>query len=216
MNCPDVRARLPALAYDGLSPAEREPLDKHLAACPSCRKELDELRQVRRLLAAVPAPAVPVDLPALYRRAAELQARRLRRWRRLAVASSAAAAVLFLLFGLGLEVRVEAHQVVLRWGTPPAATPDAPAPDHQAQVPPEQPPPAPAVTADQVRTLQQLVQALAEDAQERDYRTQQQVDQLQASLRQFQQQQALRCGAVERDVAALYSAQFPTRKGTNP
>jgi hypothetical protein len=42
-----------------LSPAERDALEQHLPACAQCQAALVELRQVRGLLRALPAPALP-------------------------------------------------------------------------------------------------------------------------------------------------------------
>ena len=61
------------------------------------------------------AAGMTVDLPHLYRAASRARARQLRRWRSAAVVLGAAAAVLLLIVGMRLEVRVEAHQVTLRW-----------------------------------------------------------------------------------------------------
>src|SRR5580704_683973 len=113
MNCTDARSLLPGLLYGDLSAGMAAPLREHVAHCPACRQHLAELDAQRRALDDVPTPDVQIDLAQLYRDAADRQARRLRRWRRTALALGAVAAVLLLIFGLRLEVRVEAHQVVL-------------------------------------------------------------------------------------------------------
>ena len=57
---PEYRQEQLSAALDGmLTPDEQTALDAHLAGCESCRRELDELRQVRSLLRAVPEPALP-------------------------------------------------------------------------------------------------------------------------------------------------------------
>ena len=57
---PEYRQEQLSAALDGtLTPDERAALDAHLAGCASCRRELEELRQVRSLLRAVPEPALP-------------------------------------------------------------------------------------------------------------------------------------------------------------
>src|SRR5439155_9100593 len=95
--------------------------------CEACRREYESLRRLRQQLNLVSPPTVEVDLALLYRQAAARQGRKVRRWRRLAGALVAVAAGLGLLaFGLHLELRLEAHQLVLRWGSPPPAPePDA-------------------------------------------------------------------------------------------
>lgn len=79
--------------------------------------------EVRRLLDALPAPAVrPVDLHELYAAAARHQARAAKRWRRLAAAAIAAAAgVLILALLPRLEVRAGGGEFAVRWGGPAAA-----------------------------------------------------------------------------------------------
>src|SRR5262249_20849602 len=122
-NCHQTREALPALLYGDLPPDEATAVRHHLAECPACRAEQAALQQVRSLLDAAEPPAVAVDLPRLYRAAVQRQEKQLRRWRRLACAALAAAAMLLLVFGLKLEVRLEQHQLVLRWGAPPAPVP---------------------------------------------------------------------------------------------
>jgi anti-sigma factor RsiW len=219
MNCPEARGRLPLLLYGDLTPAEAAPVEAHLAGCPACRRESDALAQVRLLLDQAPVPEEPVDLPALYRRAAERQRRRLRRWRWAAVTGfAAAAAVLLLALGLNLEVRLEPHQVVVRWGRPP---------DPPAQTPREAPQPAPVAVRpeprpavdlrDQVQVLSELVQALADDVEARDRGHQEQLARLQARLDEWRRQTTQRWMDTERDVAALAGTRWPQpQKGTLP
>lgn len=216
MNCTDARARLPALLYGDLSADEASQVQAHLARCPSCQKESAALAQVGRLLDAVPAPAVAVDLPQLYREAAERRQRRLRRWRRVAVASLAAAAVVLVVFLSRVEVRLDAHQLVLRWGAAPAP-PEVPSPP--APLPPPVVVAAPTASADEVehqlRLLTDLVQALSNDADLRDARRQQEMTRLRAQVQSLQQQLTQLRLVTEKDVAALYTAQFPEKeKGT--
>ncbi len=208
MNCPEVRACLPALAYGDLEPAEAAAAEEHLRKCPACRRELAGLRAVRHLLDATPAPPVAVDVGAVYRQSAERQARSARRWRRAACAAGVClAAVTALAAGLRLEVRVESQQVVLRWGTPPAPPP------------PSAPPPAPKApdaTQDQLRLLGELVQALAADIRGRDERWHLEMDLLHRQLSEVNQQSVRRWEDAERDLTALYQAQFPAQKGIDP
>ena len=53
------RERLSAYLDGELPASEREPLERHLAGCAECRRELNELREVRALLRALPVPALP-------------------------------------------------------------------------------------------------------------------------------------------------------------
>ncbi len=219
MNCANVRAYLPALLYGDLPANEVEAFRQHLAGCPSCRNEYATIGQLRRLLDTVPAPAVTVDLPRLYRDAAEQQARRLRRWRRIACASLAAAAAVVLTVLLSrMEVRLDANQVVLRWG----AVPEPPAPPPPA---PRQEPPGITIAAatstaeidQELRLLNDVVQTLSNDADSRDERRQQEIGRLRAQMQSLQQQVNEMRLATEKDVAALYSARFPEKeKGASP
>ncbi len=57
---PEYRQEQLSAALDGmLTPDEQTSLDVHLAGCEACAHELEELRQVRALLRAVPEPALP-------------------------------------------------------------------------------------------------------------------------------------------------------------
>ncbi|HEY1389089.1 MAG TPA: zf-HC2 domain-containing protein [Ktedonobacterales bacterium] len=57
---PEYRQAQLSAALDGmLAPEEQAALDAHLAECDTCARELEELRQVRRLLRAMPEPALP-------------------------------------------------------------------------------------------------------------------------------------------------------------
>jgi anti-sigma factor RsiW len=218
MNCSETRAYLPLLISGDLGPAQQEAIESHLKTCPSCRGERTALGQVCQLLDAAPAPGVEVDVPALYRRAAETQRQRLRRWRRATVALGAVAALLLLGLGLNLEVRVEAHQIVVRWGNPPPAPEPAPVPPVAL---PQLPPGTPdeekvRILAQLVPTLAAEVQGLTAEAQERDYQVRQALAGLREELRALQRQNVQQWTATERDVAALYAAQFLTKKGNGP
>jgi hypothetical protein len=57
---PEYRQEQLSAALDGmLAPEEQAALDAHLAGCETCMRELEELRQVRMLLRAMPEPALP-------------------------------------------------------------------------------------------------------------------------------------------------------------
>lgn len=197
MTCFDVRAALPALVEQQLTPEEAGQVEKHLTDCAACRRERQALAHVCRLLDQLPVPTATVDLPALYRRAAEREERRALRWRRLAVAGvTAAAACLLLTLGLRLEVRVEAHQAVVRWGMPP-----------DVAVPPSPPSPSPAavpsVNAEDVALLRSLVHALAEDVATRDRRQHEALARVEGDVLDARRQADRRFNTNERTVAAV-------------
>jgi anti-sigma factor RsiW len=209
-NCAQTREALAGLLYGELSPAEIEAVHQHLADCPPCRAEQAALRQVQAALNAAPVPEVAVDLPRLYHEAARRAERRLRRWRRVAVGALAAAAVLIVVFGLGLEVRLEQHQVVLRWGTPPRVEPPPP------KTPAEQPPVQPAAQSE-LQLIKDLIHLLAADVQTQEQQHQEGLRRLQRQLELLRVQLEQRSAATERDVSALYTAQFgPRDKGEKP
>jgi hypothetical protein len=214
MNCADARARLPALLYGDLPAGELAEVRKHLDGCPACRSEQAAVAEVRGLLDVVPAPAVAIDLPRLYRAAAEQQARRLRRWRRVACASlAAAAAVVVGLLLSRVEVRLDGNQVVLRWGTVPAP----PEPPPPSPLPPPAPAPAERTVAiaeieQELRLLTELVQEMSNDADRRDDRQRREVVVLRAQVQALQQQLTELRVATEKDVSALYAAQFPEKE----
>jgi hypothetical protein len=219
MNCADVRLRLPALLYGDLPPGEADEVRQHLGRCDRCRDEHASLSRVRRLLDEVPAPAVTVDLPQLYREAAEQQARRLRRWRRVACASLAAAAAVVLALLLSrAELRLDANQVVLRWGAAAAAPeplPPAPRPEPPviavAQTTPT------AEIEQELRLLSEVVQTLSDDADSRDEQRRHEIARLRAQVSALQRQLADLRLATDKDVAALYSAQLSEKvKGAQP
>jgi hypothetical protein len=215
MNCPEAHDRLAALLYGDLEPTEANPLRAHLANCPACRQEHAALDHLRRALDAVPVPAVQVDHLRLYREAAARQVRAARRWRWAAVACGAAAAALLLLvLGLRLEVRVDAHQLVVRWGAAPKKGADTlrpPAPRVEAP----EPPPSPEVE-ERLRVLSELIHALADDVEARDEYQQERVARLQARLDELQRQGNRRWSEMDRNVAALYAAHFLTKQGEKP
>lgn len=221
MKCTEVCAQLPAFVYGDLRPEEAGQVEAHLQHCPACRQERAALEMVRQTLGYVPAPPLAVDLSRLYRRAAEDQRRRSGVWKRIAVAAvGAAAAVVVLLAGWRVEVRVDAQQLILRWGDgQPASRAGHARPDPQ-RFAPSLPDPAPAaalVSAEQVGLLNQLIQALAADGEARDRQHQEEVAQLQRQFRDLQALLARRLSAAERDVSALYAAQFVlAKKGATP
>jgi hypothetical protein len=213
MNCAQVRERLAGLLYGDLDAAETAEVEKHRAGCPTCQKEYASLERLRRSLDAVSAaPAAPVDFPRLYADAARLQQRQLRRWRRAALALLGAAAVLLAVVGLKLELRVEAHQLVVRWGAPTEATPqpEAAPPQHADKI---DLPAAPVISADEWQRMRDLIHAIAADVALNSSARRQEFDNLELRLDTLQVHSQQR----DRLVAALYTAQFePRDKGDKP
>ncbi len=212
MNCADCRARLPDVAYDSLPAGERTTVAAHLRDCPECRRQVEELRQVRGLIDAAPTPPVRVDVAAVYRSAAAEEVRRLRRWRRLALTACAAAAALLLFVFGRIEFRVEAHQFVVRWKAPPPPETPAPSPPEVAVAPPASAPgPSPA----EWRVVNALLQALVDDAKLRDVQQQQDLARLRERIDELQRQTSRRWASAEQKITALYNALLTTSKGEN-
>jgi anti-sigma-K factor RskA len=59
MRCADISPNLAAFVLGGLDPEETAEIRRHLATCPSCRNELEELEKVSRAIQAAPPPADP-------------------------------------------------------------------------------------------------------------------------------------------------------------
>jgi Putative zinc-finger len=213
MNCSQVRQRLAEFVYADLAPPEAWEVEAHLRSCPECRKDKTALAGVRSLLDCGGTVSVPADLPAIYRRAAEMQKRRASIWRRSSIAAlGAAAAVLIVAMVLRLEIHADARQVVIRWGT---------LAERQALSPLEA---DPALARSRLPELQselavlsELVQGLTEEQDARERRIAVDRASFRAELDELRRQAILHWMATERDVGALYGTQLTsTQKGGLP
>jgi predicted anti-sigma-YlaC factor YlaD len=208
MTCTQARDLLSLLLYGGLDATEAARVQSHLTTCPACRDVQAALQHISRTLDTVPAPAVQVDLPRLLRDAAALQQRRVRRWRRTAMAVCGLAAALLLVVLLRLEVRVQAHQLSVSWGAAPMVEPQAPSAEtvqtvivrHENAASPE--------LEEQVRVARATLHALADNLDSRDVRLQERVADLETRLERMRFQDGQRWSETERSVAAIYKAVF--------
>jgi hypothetical protein len=207
MNCTQVRERLLAWHYGELSIPERAAVDKHLETCADCRERSLAWREFRRTLDAFNTPAVQVNLPRLYQQAVERHERHVGRWRRAAVAVMAAAAVALVAVGLKLEIRMETSQVVVHWGGPSQGLRQLPEPPPAPAMAQAQPP-VPQVNPEDLQLVKDLIRVLAQDIQTRDRRQQEALLRLQAHFETLLGRANDRWAGNERDVAALYAAQF--------
>jgi anti-sigma factor RsiW len=216
MNCTHVREKLPELLYGDLPQTAAAELENHLVHCPACRSALSALGHLRRTLDTLPAPSLAVDLPRLYDRAARRREKQLRRWRRAAVVLAAVAAGLVVALGLRLEVRCEAHQLVVRWGTPDQVAVPPPAPQAPREVAP-QATPVVTVTAEEMQLIRELVHALASDVELRDRRQREQLTRLNERLDAFQRRTDVRWAADTRRLLPTPQTApvEPRRKGVN-
>ena len=212
MNCTEAHNELLELIGGTLPEERRQHLESHLLACSSCRAERAVLQEATSLLRAVPTPTVQVDVTSLYREAARREQRRLRRWRRVALACGAGlAALLLLTIGLNFEVRLERHQFVLRWGTPPPS--DEPAIQNGAVgVSPREHPVAGDEMQRRLQVLDQLVQELAGNVQALEVKQAQELERLRTGLQELKQQAVLHQEMTGKDVDALYVDRFPDKK----
>jgi anti-sigma factor RsiW len=216
MTCTDVRALLPVYTYGDLPAEEAAVVVGHLRNCQECRAEAAAVRRVRSALDSMPTPFVHVDVPSLFASIAE---RRVRRWRRLAVAGAALAAGLLVVLSLRLQVTVGTGQVVIRWG---GMGREGEAPAEPTAVTARQeprPPDAPRIDAleDRVQLVQELTRALATDVESRDRQRSADIAAVRLRLDAVQQYAARQWADAERTMSALYVAQFkrPEEK-TNP
>jgi Putative zinc-finger len=214
MNCSSIHERLAEFVYGDLTPTETREFEEHIRSCPACRREQVGLASVRSLLDQAGTPPISADLPGIYRRAAEMQGRRARAWRRAGMGIvGAAAAVLLVTMLLRLEVRADARQVVIRWGAP-AELPKSPiAPlDVQRAVASRSTP----EMHDELDILSELIQGLTEQQEVRDRQGAQDRAWFRAQLDELRRQTVQHWMATERDVAALCSTQLnQTPKGAS-
>jgi DNA-binding transcriptional MerR regulator len=217
MNCSHVRQRLPELLYGDLNPHEAAALQEHLKGCAECRKDGFSLERVRQMLDTLPVPPAAFTLQQLYEKATQRQALRLRRWRRTAQVLCGIAALLLLVFFLRLDLRVDDHQVSLRWGGSPGSSlagvssqsdPAPSGPTVQGLAPELQ---------ERVQLQTRLIHAVADDVTARETAQQLQIARLQHRLDLLQAQCDARWSESERNLAGLYVAQFgSSQKGTSP
>lgn len=211
MKCTEVRAALPLLIYGESTPMEAA-LAEHLASCPACRREHMALAGVRRVLDDAAVPPIAVDVAQIHHTLAQRQMRRARRWRLIAVACGALAAILLFTIGLRLEIRMEASQLIVRWGELPSGGPGVPPVAGLDRRPASHTVPPESIEAE-LRVLSELIHALKQDADDREERYGERLERLENQVRALQSQSDLRWSATEENVAALY---LLSRKGEKP
>lgn len=212
MNCKHVRELLPLLTYGDLAGDERSAIEAHLSQCAACRTELAALNQVRGLLDESPTPAARADVSSMLWLDSDRQRRTARRWR---LAALAALAATILLAAMRLEVRLDQRQMVIRWGKAEPAIQVIQQPQPPVIVRPE--PAASTEVAERLKVLNELVHALAANVEAGDRDRRDELERLRKEIAAMQKLEQKRWAATERDVSALYTAQFGARNsGANP
>jgi hypothetical protein len=79
MNCSRIREKLPGYLDGALPVDDHGPIRKHLEDCSGCRGELEQYRQLQRMMSHAVRPEPPADL-AMRIRVAVSQARASRGW----------------------------------------------------------------------------------------------------------------------------------------
>jgi hypothetical protein len=157
-----------------------------------------------------------VRLPQLYAALHRRSQRRARRWRWAALfALATAAGLAFLALSMRLEMRVEQHQLVVRWGTVPAEPPPALPTERETDVlPPGEAGDLRAGPdmAEQVALLSQIVRTLVRDGQNQEQQRKDEIARLQARLDDLQRRTDHRLTDAEKDLRTLYKAQFVLRE----
>jgi len=207
MRCDEVRSLLPEHAGGGLADPLGLGIETHLAGCADCRAEFAELRNVCALLDEAAAPIVQVDAVRLREEALRRASRRVRRWRRIAVAALAASVVLaFLALLPRLDIRHEHGRLVVIWDRPSRPTVAVPNP------------PTVRVDDERLQRLEQLVHALALDVQNREVVQQQELVRLQVELERLRQESVNFRVSTEQDVSTLtrHLQQSMKEKGDMP
>jgi hypothetical protein len=208
MTCTQARDLLPLLLYGGLEATEVARVQSHLTVCPACRDAQAALQGITRALDTLPAPTAQVDLPRLLQDAAALQLRRARRWRRATAAVCGMAAALLLVVLLRLEIRMQAHQLFVRWGAAPPVEPLSPPTETVRTVVIRQENGVSPELEEQLRVARATLHALADNLDSRDTRLQERVADLEARLERMRFQDGQRWSETERSVAAIYKAVF--------
>jgi hypothetical protein len=199
-----------------LDAASNDAVQNHLASCPVCRLELAGFQRVREAMDSVSSPHVQIDVSGLFQRAAARRAKQARRWRRAALAVGGLAAALMLVVLLRLEVRVQAQQLTIRWGSAPVGEKTQELP-HIERVVVRADPAALTALEERVGTMDELLHALITDVGDRDDRQTQRVARLRERVEELRLQNSRRWSDLDRNVAAMYTALFVLpKKGEKP
>ena len=210
MNCDEVQDLLPLHLYGDLTDTERAVVEGHLSGCPGCRSEFAALQVVRKGLDAALPKLPQVDVGAIHRVETDRLRRRSRRWRAVAILAATAAALLLV---VRLEVRADGRQLTMRWGAPePVIAPTV----IERTVVVRSEPASSRELEERVKRVSELIEAIIVNVDEKNGEQRKELAHLQRELADLQQIKK-RLGQTEREVSALYTAQFGSRpSGVNP
>lgn len=208
MNCEQTKERIALLVYGDLDQQDADSVQQHLDECEACQHERASIISLRTLLDAAPQPVAQtdIDLAAMTTAAHPISPTRGKWHRRVLVVAAA-----LLLVGVVLwraEIRIDQHQLTVRWGMP---TPEVPKPQMQPVAK------APAVTnhdADErIQLLNELVHALATEVNTSSQRREADNIEFQRRLAKLEEDARTYRAGAERTFAALYTAQFSNSQG---
>jgi Putative zinc-finger len=207
MKCEQLRERLALLIYGDLNPDEMKPARDHLDQCAACRRERDSLISTRQALDSAPVPDMRINVAAIQNQALALQARSMRRWKRFAFAAMALAASLLALLVIRPDIRINDGELAIRWAAP-AEPPRTGEPIFLAQAPPVRD----AELDERIRVLSNLIQMLNLQMEGADQKRRDELEVLIARVDLLRIQSQQRWDETNRDVTALYTAQFGRRE----
>src|SRR5262249_42310126 len=147
-----------------------------------------------------------VDLAGIYQDRLARARRRSRLWQ---LAGGLAVAVCALLLLLRIDIRVNAQQLVLRWGQPEPVIQERVIPE-VVQASPSSAEPSQEVL-ERLRLMDELIHALADSVEVNDQKRHDDLLQLQRELAALQRRSELQFVETHQDMNALYTAQFGGR-----
>jgi hypothetical protein len=124
--------------------------------------------------------------------------------------AATAASLAFVVLVTRMELRVEEHQLVVRWGSPPPVAMESTPlqPDAVAVLPDRKDAPVARTVEDQLRVLSRLVHTIVKDSAKYDEDSQREINWLKVRVRELQGQMDRRFLDTEKDLRTLYKWQF--------
>lgn len=211
MTCEAYRLLLPLLVNQDLDARAQAEVQTHVEDCAQCRGEVKQLRSVLGALKRQPAPEARFDMAQLFTQIQLDERKKARRWKRVALATLALAATVLLFSLTRLEIHIERNQFVLSWGdigSTPSGPRNGSANDAKAGAK------ATAnaeIAHEKLDELKDLIELVLDDVARRDGQRRAETAGLRSNLDQLRQAVGAGLAAAQRDVSALYDAQFPKK-----